>query len=202
MTSGRVTVGVTGASGAIYAVRLLKFLMEKDYEVDLIVSDAGKINFKLEMESDLKKVSMTDYLTTKFGRNSIRGKIRNFENDSIAAPMASGSSRRMGVIVIPCSMKTLAGMANGSSSNLIERSADVALKENIPLIVVPRETPMNVIQIENMLKLARAGARIVPAMPAFYQIPKTLDDLADFVVGRVLNVLGIEDHDLFPSWGE
>ena len=198
----KITVAVTGASGSLYAVRLLKYLVEKSYDVDLIVSDAGKINFKLEMEADLHKISMMEFLAGKFGKENVRGKIREFEPDAIAAPMASGSSRRLGMIVIPCSMKTLAGMANGSSSNLIERSADVALKENMPLVVVPRETPMNVIQIENMLKLARAGAKIVPAMPAFYQHPKTLDDLADFVVGRALNLLGIDDHELFRSWGK
>ncbi|MBX7151261.1 UbiX family flavin prenyltransferase [bacterium] len=197
----RITIAITGASGVLYSIRLLRYLMSKEFDVDLIISDAGKITCKLELGFDPEKESMTEFLASKFGASVIRGKIREFDNASIAAPMASGSVRRLAMVVIPCSMKTLSALANGSSSNLIERSADVALKENYPLIVVPRETPMNTIQIENMLKLAKVGAKIVPAMPAFYQQPATLDDLADFIAGRVLNLLGIDDHGLFNNWG-
>lgn len=131
----------------------------------------------------------------------MKGRIKTYPNDSISAPMASGSGRRLGMVIVPCSMKTMSAVAHGASGNLIERSADVALKERFPLIVVPRETPMNSIQIGNMLKLSQAGAMIVPAMPAFYQQPKSLDDLADFIAGRVLNLLGIEGHELFKDWG-
>lgn len=198
----RLTIAVTGASGSLYAVRLLRFLMMHAWEVDLIFSDAGKITFKAERNADLDKQTFSDYLRSQFGDQTMKGKIREYDNRSIAAPMASGSVRRRGMVVIPCSMKTMSGIAHGTASNLIERAADVALKEDFPLIVVPRETPMNVIQIENMLALARAGAKIIPAMPAFYPHPKNLDDIADFIAGRVLNALGIEDHQLFDSWGQ
>jgi 4-hydroxy-3-polyprenylbenzoate decarboxylase len=195
-----LTVAMTGASGSIYAVRLLRYLMLHEWQIDFIISDAGKIAFKVETDADLEKQSITEYLKGRFGEAAIKGKIREYDIRSYAAPMASGSVRQRGMVVVPCSMKTLSGIAHGAASNLIERAADVALKENFPLIVVPRETPMNVIQIANMLTLARAGAKIVPAMPAFYQRPQTLDDLADFIAGRILNVLGVEDHQLFKNW--
>ena len=197
----RLTVAVTGASGALYAVRLLRYLMMHSYEVDFIVSDAGKITFKLEMNADLDQEDISKFLKKRFGAPAMKGTIRTYRNDSISAPMASGSVRRLGMVIVPCSMKTLSAVAHSASSNLIERSADVALKERFPLIIVPRETPMNSIQIENMLKLSQAGAMIVPAMPAFYQKPQSLDELADFIAGRVLNLLGIEDHQLFKDWG-
>jgi 4-hydroxy-3-polyprenylbenzoate decarboxylase len=201
-TNKQLTVAVTGASGALYAVRLLRFLMMHAWEVDFIISDAGRITFKVETGADLETQSISDYLKSQFGETEMRGKIRTYDNRSFAAPIASGSVRRRGMVVIPCSMKTMSGIAHGAASNLIERAADVALKENFPLIVVPRETPLNVIQIENMLKLAQAGAKIIPAMPAFYQQPKNLDDIADFIAGRVLNALGMDDHQLFKSWGQ
>ena len=197
----RLTVAVTGASGALYAVRLLRYLMMHEYEVDFIVSDAGKITFKVEMDADLGKEDISDFLKNRYGASVMKGRIKTYPNDSISAPMASGSGRRLGMVIVPCSMKTMSAVAHGASGNLIERSADVSLKERFPLIVVPRETPMNSIQIGNMLKLSQAGAMIVPAMPAFYQQPKSLDDLADFIAGRVLNLLGVEGHELFKDWG-
>lgn len=197
----RLTVAVTGASGALYAVRLLRYLMMHAYDVDFVISDAGKITFKVEMDTDLDQQNISDFMKSRYGGSVMKGSIKEYPNNSIAAPMASGSCRRLGMVIVPCSMKTLSGVANGASSNLIERSADVALKERFPLIVVPRETPMNSIQIGNMLKLSQAGAMVVPAMPAFYQKPQSLDDLADFIAGRVLNLLGVEDHQLFKDWG-
>lgn len=197
----RLTVAVTGASGALYAVRLLRYLMMHAYNVDFVISDAGKITFKLETGVHLDKEDITAFLKKRFGAAVMKGRIKTYPNDSISAPMASGSGRRLGMVIVPCSMKTLSAVTHGASANLIERSADVALKERFPLIVVPRETPMNTIQIENMLKLSQAGAMIVPAMPAFYQQPQSLDDLADFIAGRILNLLGIEDHGLFKDWG-
>lgn len=201
MSAERITIAVTGASGVIYAVRTLRFLLSRGFDIDFIISDAGKINFKVETDWDLDKKPILEFLTSKFGQDTIKGKIREYDVNSPSAPLASGTVPRRGMIIVPCSMKTMAGIANGSASNLIERAADVVLKENYPLIVVPRETPMNVIQLENMLKLARAGARIVPAMPAFYQKPETFDDLADFIVGRVVSLLGMDDHGLFRTWG-
>jgi 4-hydroxy-3-polyprenylbenzoate decarboxylase len=196
----RMTVAVTGASGALYAERLLRFLLMQEYEIDLIVSDAGKITFKIERGVDLGRTGMLDYLGTAYPETR-EGALQVHDVSSIASPLASGSQRHLGMAVIPCSMKTLSALAHGTSTNLIERAADVTLKEGFPLVVVPRETPMNVIQIENMLTLARAGARIIPAMPAFYHQPKSIEDLADFVVGRVLYAFGIQDHRLFRPWG-
>ena len=201
MMNKRLTIAVTGASGALYAVRLLRYLMMHEYEVDFIVSDAGRITFKVEMDADLNTVNIEDFLKKRYGASAMKGRIKTYPNDSISAPMASGSGRRLGMVIVPCSMKTMSAVAHGASGKLIERSADVALKERFPLIVVPRETPMNSIQIENMLRLSQAGAMIVPAMPAFYQQPKSLDDLADFIAGRVLNLLGVEGHVLFKDWG-
>jgi 4-hydroxy-3-polyprenylbenzoate decarboxylase len=125
--------------------------------------------------------------------------IRRHRCGDLGAVIASGSQRWDGMVVIPCSMKTLAGIAHGSASNLVERAADVTLKERRPLILVPRETPLSLVHLDNLRAAARAGAAIVPAMPAFYQRPRTLEDLADFVCGRVLAVLGVE-HGLFPPW--
>jgi 4-hydroxy-3-polyprenylbenzoate decarboxylase len=117
----------------------------------------------------------------------------------LSATLASGSARSDGMVVVPCSMKTLSGIAHGLSQNLIERAADVTLKEHRPLILVPRETPMNLIHLRNMVLATEAGAMMLPAMPAFYQNPETFDDLADFIAGRILSLLKIE-HDLFPAW--
>lgn len=197
----RITVAVTGASGVLYAVRLLRYLLVNGFEVDFIISDAGKITFKVETGMDLDKTNLVEFLRSISPGDVLTGTLKEHSVYAIASPLASGSVRRLGMVVIPCSMKTLSGMAHGASTNLIERAADVALKEGFPLVVVPRETPMNTIQIENMLTLSRAGARIVPAMPAFYQQPKTINDLADFIAARVLQVLGVEDHELFKPWG-
>jgi 4-hydroxy-3-polyprenylbenzoate decarboxylase len=129
------------------------------------------------------------------------GRLVYYPNQDIGAAVASGSFRVKGMVVIPCSMGTLAGIAHGASDNLLERAADVILKEGRRLIVVPRETPLHEIHLENMLKLARMGTRIIPAMPAFYQKPQTLDDIVDFLVGKVLDMMDI-DHDLYRRWGE
>jgi 4-hydroxy-3-polyprenylbenzoate decarboxylase len=197
----RITVAVTGASGALYAVRLLRYLLMHGFEVDFIISDAGRITFKVEMGVDLEKTPVLEFMKSTFPNDRLTGSLKEHNVYAISSSLASGSVRRLGMVVIPCSMKTLSGMAHGASANLIERAADVALKEGFPLVIVPRETPMNTIQIENMLKLAQAGAKMAPAMPAFYQEPESLDDLADFMAARVLNLLGVEDHGLFKPWG-
>ena len=142
-----------------------------------------------------------------FGRGSSPGMGRPIEggtinvqsNRDLGATIASGSHGCAGMVIVPCSMKTLAGVAHGLSRNLVERAADVMLKEKRPLIIVPRETPMSLPQLKNMVLCAEAGAMILPAMPAFYQLPKTLDDLADFMAGKILSALGFE-HDLYPAW--
>ncbi len=182
-------VGITGASGSIYGVRLVEGLLKNGYGVDLVITSAGERVMAGELPGfDFKK---------DFGKEGAR--LRVWENDDYSAAFLSGSRAPRTVIIIPCSMGTLGALANGISSNLLERAADVVLKEKKQLILVPRETPLNLIHLENMAKLARAGADILPAMPAFYHSPKDVDDLVNFIVGKVFDLLGIEHH-LFKRW--
>ena len=193
-----IIVAITGASGGIYALRLLRALLMDGHRVSVILSKFGR--YVLQDETGLPSgENLVDRLLRLYGEDILRGRLDEYKIGDLAAPIASGSVNIDGMVVIPCSMKTLASIAHGTSSTLIERAADVALKEVRPLILVPRETPFNVIHLRNLLAVAEAGARIVPAMPAFYQKPETFDDLADFIAGRVLNLLDIE-HRLFPAW--
>jgi 4-hydroxy-3-polyprenylbenzoate decarboxylase len=192
-------VGVTGASGGLYAVRLLKALLEIGIDVDLVVTDYGRRLLIEECDLNLKATELGAWLDRVYGPVERRGEITEHRIHDLGSPIASGSRNWDGMVVVPCTMKTLAGIASGTSSNLIERAADVSLKERRPLVLVPREAPLNTIQIENLLRAARAGASIVPAMPAFYQKPRSFEDLADFLAGRVLAVLGIP-HALFEPW--
>ena len=186
-------VGITGASGSIYGIRLIQQLALKKNSVNVVVTSAGKIVMKEELGvSDLGKMD-------KLGLSKVKTNIKVWENNNFEAPFMSGSSAPEAVIVIPCSVGKLAAIANGISGNLVERTADVALKEKRQLILVVRETPFSLIHLENMVKVTRAGAQILPAMPAFYHHPKTIDDMVNFVVGKVLNLLRIE-HNLFKSW--
>lgn len=192
----RYIVGITGASGVVYGLRLVDFLLDHNYEVHLVVTDPARIVIAQEMKWDIErnwKSSIQNHLPT--------GNLIVYDNSDIAAPIASGSFRVDGMIVIPCTMASIAAFANGSARNLLERSADVMLKEKKPLIVVPRETPLSAIHLRNMLSLAEVGAHIVPAMPAFYADPVTIEDLVDFLVGKVLDALDIE-HGLFRRYGE
>jgi len=197
----RVIVGVTGASGALYAVRLLKALLEQGVDVELVVSDYGRRLLIDECELNLKTTPLGEWLDRQYGATARPGRVTEHRYNDLGSPLASGTQRWDGMVVVPCSMKTLSGVASGHASNLIERAADVTLKEQRRLVLVPRETPLNVIQIENMLRAARAGAVIVPAMPAFYQRPRSFEELADFIAGRVLALLGVP-HELFPPWPE
>ncbi len=197
--SRRIVSAVTGASGALYAVRFLKACLEGGVEVDLVVSEYGNRLLIEELGLNLKTESVEAWLDRSYGPSKRAGTITRHSPNDLGSSIASGSQRWDGMTVIPCSMKTLSGIAHGTSSNLIERAADVTLKERRPLVLVPRETPLNLVHIENLRSAALAGAAIVPAMPAFYQKPKTLEDLADFVAGRVLSLLGIE-HRLFAPW--
>ena len=192
----RITLAVTGASGAIYALRTLRGLLMTDLQIDLVVSETGWMLLREEGGFDGKRGEFGDYVEQTFGGS---GKVRLHQAGDFAAPIASGSVKSQGMIVVPCAMKYLAGIANGSSSNLIERAADVTLKEGRKLVLVTRETPMNLIHLRNQVSAAEAGATILPANPAFYQKPETLEDLGDFIAGRVLSVFGIE-HALYPSW--
>jgi 4-hydroxy-3-polyprenylbenzoate decarboxylase len=194
------TIAITGASGALYAYRLLQVLVKAGHSIYLSISGDG-LTILNDEANLLLKGSETDiqYAFEKhFGAK--KGQIAYFDEDNMYAPIASGSARVDAMVVIPCSMKALASLANGFASNLIERAADVMMKEKRPLIIVPRETPLSTIHLRNMLRLAEVGCRIIPAMPAFYHRPKEISDLVDFLVGRVLDNLGIE-NDLSPRWG-
>lgn len=195
----RVTVAITGASGAIYALRAIRGLLIGGVHLDLIVSELGWMLLREEGGFEGKRSEFGDYLLERYKKGTQGGEITLHASEDLAASIASGSVRSAGMVVVPCSMKTLAGIANGYSSNLIERSADVTLKERRTLVIVPRETPLNLAHMKNLVAAAEAGAAIVPAMPAFYQKPQTFEDLADFIAGRVLNLLGIP-HTLFPTW--
>jgi 4-hydroxy-3-polyprenylbenzoate decarboxylase len=194
-----VVVGVTGASGAMYATRTIAALLERSVHVELIVSDYGRRLLRDELGDSALVEQLVPYLRQKYGPGVNAGSLSLHSNRDLGASMASGSHRSSGMVIVPCSMKTLAAIAHGLSRSLIERAADVMLKERHPLIVVPRETPMSLPQLRNMVLCAEAGAMVVPAMPAFYQLPQTLDHLADFMAGKILSALGF-DHDLYPLW--
>jgi flavin prenyltransferase len=194
-----VAIAVTGASGAIYAVRTLAALLSQSVHIELVVSDYGKRLLRDELGDQATLENLRSYLTAKYGRGVEAGTLNLQSNRDLGATIASGSHGCSGMAIVPCSMKTLAGVAHGLSRNLIERAADVMLKEKRPLVIVPRETPMSLPQLKNMVLCAEAGAMLLPAMPAFYQLPKTLDDLADFMAGKILAGLGF-DHDLYPAW--
>lgn len=195
----RLVVAVTGASGALYAVRFLKAALELGLRVDLVVSDYGKRLLIEECDLNLKTLPIEDWLERTYGPAERPGRLELHSVHDLDSRIASGSQRWDAMVVIPCSMKTLSGIARGAASNLIERAADVTLKERRPLVVVPRETPLNLIQLENLAGVARAGAAVVPAMPAFYFKPRSLEELADFIVGRVLSILEVP-HALFEPW--
>jgi 4-hydroxy-3-polyprenylbenzoate decarboxylase len=194
-----VAVGITGASGALYAVRTLSALLSLGVHVELVVSDYGRRLLRDELGDEASVEHLMPFLTEKYGPAVGAGSINLHSNRDLGATIASGSHRCSGMVIVPCSMKTLAGVANGLSRSLVERAADVMLKERRRLVIVPRETPMSLPQLRNMVLCAEAGATILPAMPAFYQLPRTLDDLADFISGKILGALGLE-HELFPAW--
>lgn len=193
----KFTVGITGASGSIYGVRLVQELLRVGHTVHLIVTEAGWQVFHDELDWDT--TDREKLLHEKFQQNH-SGKLHYWTLRDFYSPSASGSARMDGMVVVPCSMGTLSGIAHGASGNLLERAADVALKEGRKLIVVPRETPLNAIHLQNMLILSQAGAKILPAMPGFYQKPQSMDDLINFVVGKVMDALDIP-HSLFTRWG-
>jgi flavin prenyltransferase len=194
-----VAIAITGASGAIYATRTLAALLERGVHVELIVSDYGRRLLRDELGEAATVDGLMPYLAGRYGPSVSAGRISLHGNRDLGATVASGSHGCSGMAIVPCSMKTLAAVAHGLSRNLVERAADVMLKEKRRLVIVPRETPMSLPQLRNMVLCAEAGAMILPAMPAFYQQPKTLDDLADFMAGKVLSALGFE-HTLYPEW--
>ena len=194
-----IAVGVTGASGAIYAVRTIAALLERGCQVDVVVSEFGRRLLRDELGESASVGALEAYLRDTYGSTVGNGTIQIHSNKDVGATIASGSYACTGMAIVPCSMKTLAGVAHGLSRNLVERAADVMLKGHRRLVLVPRETPMSLPQLKNLVSCSEAGAVVLPAMPAFYQRPRTLDDLADFMAGKILSALGFE-HQLYPSW--
>jgi 4-hydroxy-3-polyprenylbenzoate decarboxylase len=199
MTGKRIFVALTGASGSIYGLRLVEQLCLGGFHVTFTASNSGsevcREETGLDLSGDLAKATQRLYAHLE-----IETGLEMVHPDDLFCPAASGSAAADAMVVAPCSMGTLARIACGISGNLIERSADVMLKERRPLLLLPRETPLSQIHLENMLRLSRAGVQMVPAMPAFYHKPQTVLDMVDFVVGKLLDQLGVE-HELFRRWG-
>ena len=196
-----VTLALTGASGMPYGVRLLEMLLKEGRQVYLLYSKVAQIVAQQEM--NLMLPSSAKETEAFFNRQYQlpEGQLRVFGREEWFAPVASGSNPSDAMVICPCTMGTLAAIAAGMSQNLIERTADVMLKESRPLIIVPREMPFSTIHLENMLKLVRSGAVILPANPGFYHHPQTVQDIVDFVVARILDHLSIE-HSLIARWGD
>jgi len=182
--SNNIVVGITGATGQVYGVRTLELLADTDYESHLIISDAAKVNLNHELDQEMSEVKELADVT--------------YEHGNIGAPVASGSFWTDGMIVTPCSMKTLSNIATGNAGDLITRTADVTLKERRPLVVMPREKPFNRIHLENMLSLTDAGGIVVPPFPSFYQKPNTIDEIVTRTVARALSLLSIDVE--FEEW--
>ncbi|WP_396587549.1 flavin prenyltransferase UbiX [Bermanella sp. R86510] len=196
-----VTLAITGASGAPYALRLLQCLVAAERTVYVMVSKAAQVVFATE--TDVKLPGTPEKMQARLTElsNAEPNQIQVFGREQWFAPVASGSGKNGPMVVCPCSTGTLSAIATGASNNLIERAADVAIKEKRSLILVPRETPFSPIHLENMLKLANMGVTIMPASPGFYHNPTSIDDLVDFVVARILGHLDIEQT-IMPHWGE
>ncbi len=195
----RIVLAVTGASGAVYAMRTLSALLQHGEQVDLVITEYGRRLMIDELGPAARVDRLQTYLEETWGDDVRRGTWVLHSNKDLGARIASGSKGADAMVIAPCSMKTMAAIAHGLSRSLVERAADVMLKEHRPLIIMPRETPMSLPQLKNMVSCAEAGAIIVPAMPGFYQRPQTIADLADFMAGRVLSLLRI-DHQLYPGW--
>jgi len=182
----RLVVAITGGSGVVYAIKTLEVLQNLKIETHLIVSRWGERNISIETDKtpDYVKSLATNY----------------YNNDNMAAATSSGSFKYDGMLIVPCSMKTLSSVANGYEDNLISRSAGVCLKESRRLVIVPRETPLSKIHLANMIKLAETGVVLLPAMPGFYHKPKSIDDLVTHIVGKILDQFAIE-HNIFRRWG-
>lgn len=191
-------VAISGASGSIYGIRLVKELIKSDADVHLCLSNQSFSIIKTETGINLSGITAKE-IQERVRKYFNSETINYYGNGNLAAPISSGSFKTDGMFVVPCSMKTLAGIANGYASNLIVRAADVVMKEGRKLILSPREMPFNTIHLENMLKLSRMGVTIAPPIPAFYQKPENMDNIIEFVVGKLLDSAGIE-HRLFKRW--
>lgn len=195
-----ITLAITGASGAQYGLRLLECLLAANCRVYLLISNAARVVIDTETELRLPEFEQwPSFFSERF--NARPGQLKIFSREDWMTPVASGSSAPASMVICPCSTGTLSAIAHGASNNLIERAADVALKERRQLILVPRETPYSQIHLENMLTLTRMGAIVMPASPGFYQRPQSIAELIDFMVARVLDQLGVEQA-LMKRWGE
>ncbi|MUT65481.1 UbiX family flavin prenyltransferase [Paenibacillus sp. NEAU-GSW1] len=195
----RWVVGITGASGSIYGIRLIEELIRASFTVHLVITEAGWRVLKEELGWETSRRQAA--LEQAFGRQLSDGKLVFHPNADIGASIASGSFLAEGMAIVPCSMGSLASLAHGISDDLLTRAADVMLKEGRKLLLVPRETPLHAIHLENMLKLSRLGVRMIPAMPAFYYKPQSMDEMVDFLVGKVLDNMNVE-HSLYRRWGD
>lgn len=195
--TGSYVIAISGASGAVYGITLLEYLLKAKHRVYLLLSNSARFIIRDEMglEWGSHFSESAEILDKRYREYDL---ILCNEND-MAAPIASGSVPTAGMIIAPCSMKTLSGIAHGYSSNLIERAADVTLKESRPLILIPRETPMNRIHLKNMLTASEMGATLLPAMPPFYHHPETIEDMVQFIAGRALDLLGLKNQ-LYKRW--
>jgi 4-hydroxy-3-polyprenylbenzoate decarboxylase len=185
--SKRIVIGISGASGVIYGVRMLSLLKEKDFETHLILSEAGKKNIEIETSLKSSDVTAMAHYT--------------YDNKDVSAALASGSFLTEGMVVVPCTIKTLSGIANSYTDNLLVRAADVTLKEKRKLVLVVRETPLHKGHLRLMTMAADIGAHILPPVPSFYHQPKTIDDIIDQTIGKIFDYLDIK-HDLFKRWGQ
>ncbi|MFP4583879.1 MAG: UbiX family flavin prenyltransferase [Desulfococcaceae bacterium] len=195
----RIIVAITGASGSIYGLRLLTALLARPMEVFLLISRAGRR--VMAHETDFTGDDIADFLRAQGANLHADARLREFSPDDLFAPPASGSFRHGGMAVAPCSMKTLGAVMSGAANDLVLRAADVCLKERRPLVLLTRETPLSLIHLENMRRAVMAGATVMPPCPAFYARPKTVDEIVDATVARLLDQLGI-DNDLMRRWGE
>ena len=195
-----ITLAMTGASGAQYGLRLLECLVQKGLKVQFLISNAARVVVATETDLDLPAdEELEEFLTLNFDAEP--GQIVVNTTKNWFSSVASGSAAPQSMVICPASGGTISAVASGASNNLIERAADVAIKEKCQLIIVPRETPLSEIHLDNMLKLARLGVTILPAMPGFYHNPETINDLVDFVVARILDHLDI-NQDIIPRWGD
>ncbi len=194
----RIIIGISGASGGIYAVKLIETLLAGETEIHLVVSETGAKVFAHEF--GIHTGDIPGYFSRMHEKSDACGGLIMHDCNDMFAPVASGSFPAHAMVVVPCSMKTLSAVASGYTSNLLERAADVTLKEKRPLILVTRETPLSLVHLRNMLSAHEAGATVMPASPGFYHHPHTIDDLAAFIVGRILDHLKIEHSDS-PRWG-
>jgi len=183
----RIVIGISGASGVIYGIKMLSLLQEKDFQTHLVISESGRQNIEIETSYKADDVAaMADY---------------TYDNRDVGAALASGSYLTEGMVVVPCTIKTLSGIANSYTNNLLVRAADVTLKEKRKLVLVVRETPLHVGHLSLMMKTANMGAHILPPIPSFYNQPKSIDDIIHQTIGKIFDYLGIE-HNLFTRWGE